>query len=146
MVACNHGHLLIIASQTGYMTTAGVADYSASKAAAIAIYEGVHTEIKHVHNAPAVRISCVSPSHVQTDMFKGIKPVPGMSTMTVDYIADRICGVLYSGRGQNTVMPAAAALSPWVRVLPEWFRVMAQDLAASAFTELKPHDPFSKAK
>ncbi|KAJ4171273.1 hypothetical protein NW754_015036 [Fusarium falciforme] len=60
LVARNHGHLLIVASQTGHMATAGATDYSASKAAAITIYEGVHSEIKHVHKATAVRVSCIS--------------------------------------------------------------------------------------
>ncbi|KAF5026813.1 hypothetical protein F66182_1097 [Fusarium sp. NRRL 66182] len=146
MVAHNHGHLLIVASQTGYLATVGITDYAASKSAAIAIYEGVHSEIKHVHKSPAVRISCVSPSHVQTSMFTGVKPVPGMSTMTTSYLADKICGILMSGRGQNIIVPTAAALSPWARVLPGWLRVLLQDSAAPAFTDLKPHDPFSKSK
>ncbi|KAF5645102.1 aldehyde dehydrogenase (NAD+) [Fusarium sp. NRRL 52700] len=144
MVSRNHGHLLIVASQTGYLATVGITDYAASKSAAIAIYEGLHTEIKHVHNATAVRLSCVSPSHVQTQMFTGVKSVPGMSTMTTEYLADKICGILLSGMGQNIIVPAAAGLSPWVRVLPGWVRVLLQDAAAPAFTDLKPHDPFKQ--
>ncbi|RSL91413.1 hypothetical protein CEP51_000249 [Fusarium floridanum] len=141
LVARNHGHLLIVASQTGHMATAGAADYSASKAAAITIYEGVHSEIKHVHKATAVRVSCISPSHVQTNMFTGIKSVPGMSSMTTGYLADRITGILYAGNARNILVPASASASPWVRVLPDWLRVYMQDLSSSAFTELKPHDP-----
>ncbi|EWG38502.1 hypothetical protein FVEG_01703 [Fusarium verticillioides 7600] len=144
MVSRNHGHLLIVASQTGYLATVGITDYAASKSAAIAIYEGLHTEIKHVHKATAVRLSCVSPSHVQTQMFTGVKSVPGMSTMTTEYLADKICGILLSGRGQNIIVPAAAGMSPWVRVLPGWVRVLLQDAAAPAFTDLKPHDPFKQ--
>ncbi|KAG4274795.1 aldehyde dehydrogenase (NAD+) [Fusarium proliferatum] len=144
MVSRNHGHLLIVASQTGYLATVGITDYAASKSAAIAIYEGLHTEIKHVHKATAVRLSCVSPSHVQTQMFTGVKSVPGMSTMTTEYLADKICGILLSGRGQNIIVPAAAGMSPWVRVLPSWVRVLLQDAAAPAFTDLRPHDPFKQ--
>ncbi|KAF5591989.1 aldehyde dehydrogenase (NAD+) [Fusarium subglutinans] len=144
MVSRNHGHLLIVASQTGFLATVGITDYAASKSAAIAIYEGLHTEIKHVHKATAVRLSCVSPSHVQTQMFTGVKSVPGMSTMTTEYLANKICGILLSGRGQNIIVPAAAGMSPWVRVLPDWVRVLLQDAAAPAFTDLKPHDPFKK--
>ncbi|RSL59397.1 hypothetical protein CEP54_007283 [Fusarium duplospermum] len=142
LLARNHGHLLIVASQTGHMATAGATDYSASKAAAITIYEGVHSEIKHVHKATAVRVSCISPSHVQTNMFTGIKSVPGMSSMTTSYLADRITGILYGGNARNILVPASASASPWIRVLPDWLRVYIQDLSSSAFTELKPHDPF----
>ncbi|KAL2687947.1 hypothetical protein Neosp_005517 [[Neocosmospora] mangrovei] len=141
LVARNHGHLLIVASQTGHMATAGATDYSASKAAAITIYEGMHSEIKHVHKATGVRVSCISPSHVQTNMFTGIKSVPGMSSMTTGYLADRITGILYEGNARNVLVPGTASASPWVRVLPDWLRVYMQDLSSSAFTELKPHDP-----
>ncbi|KAH7265539.1 uncharacterized protein BKA55DRAFT_559167 [Fusarium redolens] len=78
-------------------------------------------------------------------MFTGVKSVPGMSTMTTEYLADKICNILMSGRGQNIIVPAAAAMSPWVRVLPGWVHVLLQDAAAPAFTDLKPHDPFKQA-
>ncbi|KAI9150873.1 Dehydrogenase RED2 [Paramyrothecium foliicola] len=145
LVAKNHGHLLIVASQTAYATTAGITDYSASKAAAVSIYEGIHTELKHVHGANAVRVSCVSPSHVQTGMFTGIKSAPGMVTLTSEYLADTIAGILYKGDSRNIIVPASARWSPWLRVLPEWVRVLGQDLACSTFSELKPHDPLEKA-
>ena len=45
MVEHNHGHFLITASQSGYLATAGVTDYAATKAAAVAIYEGLQTEL-----------------------------------------------------------------------------------------------------
>ncbi|KPM38347.1 hypothetical protein AK830_g8235 [Neonectria ditissima] len=145
LVARNHGHVLIVASQTGHTTTAGVTDYSASKAAAIAIYEGIHTEMKHVYKAPAVRVSCISPSHVQTAMFTGVHSVPGMSSLTPTFLAEKICGILYSGRAQNVMVPRSAYATTLMRVLPDWVRVYLQDLAAGAFTDLKPHDPLSKS-
>ncbi|KAJ2893748.1 hypothetical protein MKZ38_008285 [Zalerion maritima] len=61
MVAGNHGHFLVVASQTGYVATPGLTDYSASKAAAIAIYEGLRAEMRHHYGAPAVRVSRVPP-------------------------------------------------------------------------------------
>ncbi|VUC32743.1 unnamed protein product [Clonostachys rosea] len=141
----NHGHFLVVASQTGYMATAGATDYCSSKAAAISIYEGLHSEMKHVHKASAVRISCISPSHVQTAMFDGIQSVPGMASLTPQYLAKTIEGILKSGRAQNLVVPASVGLSTLVRTLPDWIRVFLQDSAAGAFNNLKPRDDVAKS-
>lgn len=141
----NHGHLLIVASVTGHISTARSVDYCASKAAAIAIYEGLHTEIKHVHGSPAVRISCISPSLVRTSMFTGFKPIPGMvgAGMTPSFVASRIVDVLYSGKAQNLVLSKWPVPPGIMRILPEWLRVKVQDRSAHSLVDLKPHDPMA---
>jgi short-subunit dehydrogenase len=146
LVANNHGHLLIVASQTAFITSAGVTDYCASKAAALSIYEGVHSEMKHIYNAPAVRVSCISPSHVKTGMFTGIKSVPGMTSLTPESIAKTIGDILYSGFAHNIMIPKSAYASKLARIMPEWFRITAQDIAAGAFKTLTPHDPMAKSQ
>ncbi|KAK7419652.1 hypothetical protein QQX98_003243 [Neonectria punicea] len=145
LAARNHGHLLIVASQAGYITTASGTDYCATKAAAIAIYEGIHSEIKHIYKAPAVRVSCISPSHVQTDMFKGIKYVPGMTSTTPLWVAQKITSILHSGDAFNGLVPTGAGAAAWIRLLPDWMRVKFQDMGAAAFADLQPRDPFRKA-
>ena len=97
-----------MASQTGYLTLTGGTDYCASKAAAISIYEGLHSEMKHYYKAPAVRVSCISPTHVQTSLFKGIDNPPGMASITPQSLAETIEGVLKSGRAQNLLVHARA--------------------------------------
>lgn len=146
LVTNNHGHLLIVASQTAFITGAGVTDYCASKAAALSIYEGVHSEIRNIYEAPAVRVSCISPSHVKTGMFTGIQSVPGMSSITPEDLAKTIAGILYSGRAHNIMVPKLAYFAKLGRIMPEWFRITAQDIAAGAFTTLTPHDPMAKSQ
>ena len=145
LVERNHGHLLLVASATGFLTTARSIDYCASKAAAISIYEGLHSEIKHVYKSPAVRISCVSPSLVKTEMFKGFKPIPGMvgSGMKPSYVAAQITDILYSGKAQNVVLSKWAFPPGVMRILPEWMRVRIQDKSAASLTELEPHNPMA---
>ncbi len=146
MAKKNHGHFLIIASQTGYLATAGVVDYAATKSAAIAIYEGLQTEVKHFYQASAVRVSCISPSAVDTKMFTGIKGPSNfiMPRLTPDGVAGTITSVLWSGLAQNLMIPASAYISAPTRCLPEWMRVGMQDGGADVMTELKPHDPLGK--
>lgn len=145
MVKRNRGHFLIIASQTGHLATAGVVDYAATKAAAIAIYEGLQTEMKHFYKAPAVRVSCLSPSAVKTAMFAGIKAPTNffMPALTPEDIAVSITDILWSGQAQNVMVPASAYISPPTRALPDWLRVGMQDGGADVMTSLTPHDPLA---
>ncbi|OCK86210.1 putative short-chain dehydrogenase [Lepidopterella palustris CBS 459.81] len=143
MAQRNHGHFLIIASQTGHLATAGVVDYAATKSAAIAIYEGLQTEMKHTYKAPAVRVSCLSPSAVNTKMFAGIKGPSNffMPRLTPDGVGETIAQILWSGEAQNLLIPAFAYISPPTRALPEWLRVGMQDGGSQVMTELNPHKP-----
>lgn len=137
----NHGHFVIVASQTGHLATAGVVDYAATKAAALAIYEGLQTELRHVYKAPAVRISCVSPSAVSTKMFTGIKLPPSLQPLQPLDVGSAIAEILWSGRAQNIMLPASAYISPITRALPDWLRIGLQEFGKDVMTDLNPHDP-----
>lgn len=144
MVARNHGHFLIMASQTAHLATAGVVDYAATKAATLAIYEGLQTELRHVYHAPAVRMSCVSPSAVQTKMFRGIQTPASVSLLQPDDVGSLVTEVLWSGRAQNRMTPALAYISPPTRALPDWIRVGFQDLGKDVMSALSPHQPMKE--
>ncbi|KAI9681733.1 MAG: putative secondary metabolism biosynthetic enzyme [Bathelium mastoideum] len=143
MAKNNHGHFVVIASQTGHSATAGIVDYSATKAAAIAIYEGIQSEMKHSYKAPAVRVSCVSPSAVNTQMFSGIKAPSNfvIPRLQPEDVANLVADVLRSTEAQNVMIPAFAYISPPTRALPDWWRVGLADGGAPAMTELRPHHP-----
>ncbi|KAI9834056.1 MAG: hypothetical protein M1819_003341 [Sarea resinae] len=143
MVEKNHGHFLIISSQTGYLATAGVVDYAASKAATLNIFEGLQTELKHVYKAPAIRVSCIAPSAVSTKMFAGIKAGSNffMPRLTPESVGSLIAEVLWSGKSQNLMTPAFAYISVPTKVLPDWMRIGMQDGGADVMSELKPHKP-----
>jgi len=143
MARRNHGHFLIVASQAGYLATAGIVDYAATKAAAIAIYEGLQTEMKHVHKAPAVRVSCISPSAVNAKMFAGIKGSSNfiLPRLTPDDVGSLIAETLWGGEAKNVLTPAFAYISAPTPVLPEWLRVGMQDGGADIMTEITPHKP-----
>ncbi|KAI9743695.1 MAG: hypothetical protein M1818_003011 [Claussenomyces sp. TS43310] len=145
MAARNHGHFLIIASQTGFLSTAGIVDYSATKAASLGIYEGLQTEMKHFYKAPAVRISCISPSAVKTKMFDGIKGDSNffLPRLTPEYLGRLIADTIWSGTAQNLLTPALAYVSVPTKILPAWMRVAMQDGGSEIMTELTPHKPLA---
>ncbi len=55
MVKANHGHVVNIASLASFVTIADNTDYSCSKAALLALHEGLTQEIRWRYNAPNVR-------------------------------------------------------------------------------------------
>lgn len=132
---------MILASQTGHLATAGVVDYAATKAAALAIYEGLQTELRHVYKAPAVRVSCVSPSAVSTKMFAGIQLPPSIQPLQPTDVGSAIAEILWSGKAQNVMMPASAYISPITRALPDWLRIGLQDFGKDVMSNLSPHKP-----
>ncbi|KAL6408800.1 hypothetical protein AUP68_07746 [Ilyonectria robusta] len=92
-------------------------------------YEGVHTEMKHIYKAPAVRASCICPA--QTGMFTGIKSVPKMPTTTAAYVAEKITRVPYSEPDTGpcvfqTVIPMCFAGSAKTRLRPLSRRIRPQ--------------------
>ncbi|KAF3385515.1 Short-chain dehydrogenase/reductase family 16C member 6 [Penicillium rolfsii] len=144
MVEQNHGHFLIMASQTAHLATAGVVDYAATKAAALAIYEGLQTELRHVYRAPAVRVSCVAPSAVQTKMFRGIQTPASVTLLNPADVGSLVAEILWSGKAQNRMTPALAYISPPTRALPDWMRVGFQDLGKDVMSTLSPHQPMDE--
>ncbi|KAJ5917474.1 hypothetical protein N7466_011028 [Penicillium verhagenii] len=144
MVTHNHGHFLIMASQAGHLATSGVVDYAATKAAALAIYEGLQTELRHVYKAPAVRMSCMAPSAVQTKMFRGIKTPASVTLLGPNDVGSLITEILWSGRAQNRMTPALAYISPPTRALPDWIRVGLQDFGKDVMSDLSPHQPMEE--
>jgi len=93
MIKKDSGHFLITASSTAYVTAVGAVDYSSSKAAALAIYEGLQTELKHVYQAPSVRLSVVCPSTSRTKMFESIKTSSNFMVpeLTPAEVAENMC-------------------------------------------------------
>lgn len=55
MVKSNHGHVVSLASMASFSTQATNVDYAGTKAAVLALHEGLGQELKFVYNAPKVR-------------------------------------------------------------------------------------------
>jgi all-trans-retinol dehydrogenase (NAD+) len=68
MVAQKKGHIVSTASVASFVTCAGLVDYAATKAAVLALHEGLQQELKHRYNAPEIRTSIVHPIYVRTKL------------------------------------------------------------------------------
>ncbi|XP_019383152.1 PREDICTED: epidermal retinol dehydrogenase 2-like [Gavialis gangeticus] len=72
MIASNHGHLVSIASSTGLHGTGGLADYAASKFAAVGFAESIDVEMRGLKKT-GIKTTIVCPYFINTGMFDGIK-------------------------------------------------------------------------
>jgi all-trans-retinol dehydrogenase (NAD+) len=117
MIARNSGHLVTIASASGYVGVANLADYSASKWAAIGFDESLRAELRKT--APGVRTTVVCPYYVDTGMFKGVRSrFPRLlPILKEERVADRIVSAIQRNK-RRVVMPPLVHLVPLLRPLP----------------------------
>ncbi|XP_015270751.1 PREDICTED: epidermal retinol dehydrogenase 2-like [Gekko japonicus] len=72
MIACNHGHLVSIASQAGMCGGNKLSEYAASKAAAIEFLESVAFELQAA-GKNGIKTTIVCPYYVHTGLTVGVK-------------------------------------------------------------------------
>ena len=72
MMAKNHGHIVTIASSAGMVGTPGLADYCASKAAAVRFDESIRLEMRSIGQT-GVKTTVVCPFFIDTGMFDGVQ-------------------------------------------------------------------------
>ncbi|XP_006277086.1 epidermal retinol dehydrogenase 2 [Alligator mississippiensis] len=72
MIASNHGHLVSIASSAGLHGASGLADYSASKFAAVGFAESIAIEMRGLKKT-GIKTTIVCPYFINTGMFDGVK-------------------------------------------------------------------------
>ncbi|NXK59444.1 RDHE2 dehydrogenase, partial [Sylvietta virens] len=91
MVAANHGHLVSIASCAGLGGGNQVADYCASKFAAIGFAESIDMEMRALRKT-GVKTTIVCPFAINTGMFDGVesKWPRVLPVLDPEYVAERI--------------------------------------------------------
>lgn len=72
MIDNNYGHIVSIASVSGFGALFGSADYSAANAALITFTEGLRHEFITI-GRDGIAVTCICPYHMDTSMFKGFK-------------------------------------------------------------------------
>lgn len=90
MIKRNRGHVVTIASAAGLVGVTKLADYCASKFAAVGFNESLRVEMKK--NAPGVRTTVVCPFYIDTGMFDGVKTrMPWLlPILKEEYVAQRV--------------------------------------------------------
>jgi len=117
MVARNRGHIVTLASASGYIGVAKLSDYASSKWAAIGFDESLRVELRKT--APGVGTTVVCPYYVNTGMFTGVKSrFPWlMPILEESDVALRTVEAIERNR-RRIIMPWSVAFLPLMRMLP----------------------------
>ena len=117
MIARNSGHIVTIASASGLIGVARLADYAASKWAAIGFDESLRAELRKV--APGVLTTVICPYYINTGMFRGVQSrFPWLlPILEEDDVAERVVRAIRRGT-RRLIMPWAVYTVPVMRFLP----------------------------
>lgn len=138
MVKRNHGHVVTIASVASFVALPGGADYSSTKASALAFHEALAAEIKHAYKAPNVLTSIIHPNFVNTPLvadFKHVLDKGGIAFLTTDRVADDIVNHVYKRKSDQVIIPGSSAFLSGMRGWTNWLQVSIRSAAAKGLNE-----------
>lgn len=120
MLERGHGHVVTVASAAGIVGTPKLADYCASKFAAVGFDESLRLEM--LRNGHAIKTTVVCPYYIDTGMFAGVKTrFPWLlPIMKPEYVVGRIMKAIEKDRPRVIEPPFVHAVFP-VRLLPVRF-------------------------
>jgi all-trans-retinol dehydrogenase (NAD+) len=117
MIEQRRGHVVTIASASALVGVAKLADYAASKWAAMGFDESLRVELRQI--APQLQTTVVCPYYIDTGMFCGVKSrFPRLlPILDPDDVATRIVTAIERDK-RRLMMPPAVHLLPLLRMLP----------------------------
>ena len=120
--------------------------YCGTKAAALAIWEGLHAELIHLYKAPRVKTSVMCPMFVTTKMFDGMTSI-GFKCPPLTPIEAALPQVqaVVDGESRHLIAPRSFGLMlAYFRALPSWVAVRFAGPAGNLTLGVKGHDPLAK--
>ncbi|KAI1810821.1 NAD(P)-binding protein [Poronia punctata] len=130
MIQVNKGHIVTVASLASFVALPTGADYSATKAAALAFHESLACELKHCYKAPNVLTTVVHPNFVATPLVADIAEHlirSGVRMLNSKQIADPIVAQIKSRRGGQLILPRGATPISGIRGWPTWLQELIRD-------------------
>lgn len=121
----NHGMVVTVASQAGYMTTPNMTDYSATKSAAISFHEGLTAELVARYKAPRVRTVLVTQGFVKTALIRVLTPENTwlQPLLYPETVAEQLVDQVLTGTSGHIVVPGSSGwIAKNLRSFPWWFQ------------------------
>lgn len=117
MITRNSGHVVTVASAAGLIGVAKLADYCASKFAAVGFDESLRAELRQ--SAPNVKTTVICPFYIHTGMFAGVRTrYPWLLPILTEAYAARRMVAAIARQKARLVMPPLVFTIPLLRLLP----------------------------
>jgi all-trans-retinol dehydrogenase (NAD+) len=128
LIRRDHGMVVTVSSLSAWMTIPNMVDYGASKAATMALHEGLTAELKTRYDAPRVRTVAVYPGHVRTSLFAGYEQNTEflMPSLEPESVADAIFTKILTGTSGQVVLPKSGYMLTPLRAMPDWHAIRAR--------------------
>ena len=130
MVAQDKGHVVGLASMASFVTSPGIADYAASKAAVMAFHEGLNQELRWVSRTPGVLNTVVHPYWARTALVAGyethLEKTQG-ALMSPETIAQKIVDQIMACQGGQLIIPEGMWVGSILRAFPNWLQELLRD-------------------
>jgi short-subunit dehydrogenase len=123
MLRHNKGHIVTIASTASFVGVAGLADYTATKAAILSFHEALNQELKLHYNSPNILTTSIHPNWVRTPLLAPVEQElrkRGSPIIEPTVVADAIVGQIMSCSGGQVFLPASVTKAALLRGLPNW--------------------------
>ncbi len=130
MIQLDKGHIITIASIASFVALATAADYSATKAGALAFHQSLTSEIKHVYKSPNVLTTVIHPNFVRTPLvedFVDRLERSGVRLLTADQIASEVVAKIKSKRGGQVIVPNSVSAIAGIGSWPAWVQELLRD-------------------
>ncbi|KAJ5920978.1 hypothetical protein N7466_009304 [Penicillium verhagenii] len=125
IIAGNHGMVVTVASQAGYVVAPSLVDYSATKAAALAFHEGLAAELVTRYQAPRVRTVLVTQSFTRTTLINVLTPEDTFFNplLHADTVAEGLVKQVLTGESGHVNLPGSTGhIGARLRGYPLWFQ------------------------
>lgn len=134
MLIKKKGHIMGVASLASFVTLAGAADYSCTKAALLAFHEALAQELKHRHKCPQVKSSIIHPGWTRSALTANPGVAAGLKRASVkllepeDVAKAMVKQIIEAKSGQVILGPSIVT---GVRALPLWIQEVIRDKMAN---------------
>ena len=134
MIAKKKGHVMSVASLASFVALAGAVDYSATKAALLALHEGLTQELKHRYKCPQIKTTIVHPNWTKSaitahEAIKAGLKQAGASLLEPEDVADAMVKQIIAAKSGQIVLGPAVA--PKIRAFPMWLQEIIRDSQAN---------------
>lgn len=130
MVQLDKGHVVTVASVASFVALTSAADYSATKAGALAFHEALASELKHCYKSPNVLTTVVHPHFVDTPLLRDVTARldrAGVHLLAPSQISAEIVAQIKSRRGGQLIIPSSTAAVSGIRGWPTWMQELLRD-------------------
>jgi len=147
MIVDKKGHVVSLASMASFISGPGLAPYSGTKAAVLALHEGLQQECRSMHNAPEIRFTIVHPTFAATPLIKSFETrlkADGVPILAPEVVTDAVVEQIMRCKGGQIILAGGMGWLAGIRGFPQWVQqvlMMTTDAGnRRAFAEKKMED------